>query len=520
MMSSIERPVRRIVIMGGGTAGWLTAGVLAARYRERGESGIDVTLVESPGRAPIGVGEGTWPTLRTTLRQMGVSETDFVRECGVSFKQGSHFIGWCHGGAESYLHPFMPPTGWEREALPPYWQEAPEERSFAEAVCPQTAPCLAGLAPKQITTPEYAGLVNYAYHINAGKLSEFLRRHCTEKLGVRHLLEEIVRVDSDAAGDVRALYASSGIAIEADLYVDCSGLSARIIGQHYGVPLLEQNRVLFVDRAWVTQAPHPRPDAPIASATLATAQRAGWVWDIGLPSRRGIGHAYASGYVSDDDALEQLHEYLGAHNLFTSELAFRKVTFVPGYRREFWVRNCVAVGLSAGFLEPLEASAIVMVELAAEMLANLLPRRRAAMEYAAKLFNETFAYRWRRVIEFLKLHYVLSSRTDSDFWHDNRSDWSVPAELRERLAFWQSQCPWRDDFQYRNEVFSAASYQYVLYGMGFATATPSWTLSVRGRAGAHEQFAQARQQAGELMSALPTNRDLLERINRFGLQRI
>ncbi len=519
-MNHNEMAVRRIVIMGGGTAGWLTAGILAARFPERGESGIDITLVESPGRAPIGVGEGTWPTLRTTLREMGVSETDFIRECEVSFKQGSQFIGWCRGGDESYLHPFMPPAGWEGEALPPYWLEAANERSFAESVCPQTSPCLAGLAPKQITTPEYAGLVNYAYHINAGKLSDFLRRHCTEKLHVSHLLEEIVRIDSEESGEIRALCTATGATIEADLYVDCSGLSARIIGQHFGVPLLEQNRVLFVDRAWVTQATHPQPDAAIASATLATAQNAGWIWDIGLPSRRGIGHAYSAAYVTDDIALEQLQQYLRERNLFTDELAFRKLTFVPGYRREFWVRNCVAVGLSAGFLEPLEASAIVMVELAAQMLANLLPRRRASMNYTAKLFNETFAYRWRRVIDFLKLHYVLSNRTDSDFWRDNRSAWSIPAELADRIEFWRSQCPWHDDFQSRNEVFSAASYQYVLYGMGFATATPSWTLSERGRASAREQFEQARLQAVELMAALPTNRDLLERINRFGLQRI
>lgn len=519
-MSALEQPVKRVLIAGGGTAGWITAGVLAARYPRRGPEGIEITLLESPARPPIGVGEGTWPTLRTTLQQIGISETDLLRQCDASFKQGSQFNGWMDGDERhGYLHPFTAPAALPGEMLAPHWIEDPPA-AFAEAVCYQSAPALQGCAPKLITTPEYAGLANYAYHLDAGKFAGLLKEHCTARLGVRHVLDEIIDVESAEDGDIRRLRTRAGAALEADLYVDCTGLASRLIGQHFGRTLLSRRDVLFVDRAWATQAPHADEAAPIASLTLSTARRAGWIWDIALPHRRGIGHAYASGYLSDEAALEELRDYLRARGLLADTLAFRRLEINPGFREEFWVRNCVAVGLSAGFLEPLEASAIVMVELSAQMIANLLPRARAAMHHAGTVFNRAFRYRWERVVEFLKLHYALSRRDDSDFWRDNRRPGSLPEELAERLAYWRSQCPGQDEFLHREEVFSAASYQYVLYGMGFETAPAPWVLNEHARALAREQLAATSRRARELCAQLPSNRDLLDRIRRFGLQRI
>ena len=432
----------------------------------------------------------------------------------------SRFVGWITGKDAGYLHPFTAPAGWERESLAPYWLEAPDAGSFAEDLCPQSGPSLAGLAPKQITTPEYAGILNYAYHLDAGKLGALLQRHCVERLGVVHRLEEIVRVESSEDGDIRAVHMLSGVRIEADLFIDCTGLASLLIGKHFGTPLISRRDVLFVDRAWAAQVPHAEPEAPIASLTVSTAQSAGWVWDIALPGRRGIGHAYASGYLDDDTALAQLRGYLRERGLPEEAANARRIDVSPGYRREFWVRNCVAVGLSAGFLEPLEASAIVMVELSAQMIGNLLPRRRSAMDNAARVFNQAFRYRWERVVEFLKLHYVLSRREDSDFWRDNRRPESVPADLAARLQFWQSQSPWQEEFLHREEVFSAASYQYVLYGMGFVSSLPSWTLNEGSRTYAREQMRAMRERNRELCAALPPHRELLERISRYGLQRI
>ena len=514
-------PLRRIVIVGGGTAGWITAGVLASRFPKRGEEGIGVTLIESRQQPPIGVGEGTWPTIRATLKQIGVSETEFLRSCDASFKQGSKFARWVNGSAsDAYLHPFTLPVGSEQQTLAPYWLEGRRERSFADSMCFQSELCSLGLAPKQITTPEFTGLANYAYHLDAGKFVPFLQTHCVDKLGVEHLYDEIVEIQADETGDITQLITKSGKPLAGDLFIDCSGFSALLIGKLFGVPFLPQKDVLFVDRAWAVQVPYAQEEAPIASVTLSTAQLNGWVWDIGLTSRRGVGYVFSSSHVSDDAALEELKGYLNTAGDAAEALSFRKININGGYRREFWVRNCVAVGLSAGFLEPLEASAIVMIELSAKAIANLLPGERSGMQHAARHFNDTFRYRWERIIDFLKLHYVLSQRSDSAFWSDNRRAESIPESLRAGLEFWRQHCPWHEEFSRQEEVFSAASYQYVLYGMGFQTQVPPGLLNDRDRDMARQKMTESLQHANALGKTLPGNRDLLNRIRRFGLQKI
>jgi tryptophan 7-halogenase len=224
--------------------------------------------------------------------------------------------------------------------------------------------------------------------------------------------------------------------------------------------------------------------------------------------------------MPDEKALEELQAYLRARGDQSAELSFRNIGINSGYRQQYWTHNCVAVGLSAGFLEPLEASAIVMIELSAKSIANLLPSSRAAMQHAARLFNETFRYRWERIVDFLKLHYVLSRRTDSPFWSDNRRSDSIPDSLRAGLEYWCYHSPWHDDFAHREEVFSAASYQYILYGMGFHTQSASWLSSDSERNLSLESMSETARHARALAAALPTNRDLLTRVRRYGLQKI
>jgi tryptophan halogenase len=514
-------PVRKVVVVGGGTAGWIVAGVLASRFPQRGEDGIAVALIESRGQPPIGVGEGTWPTIRATLKQIGVTETDFLRGCDASFKQGSHFVKWVDGGdADAYYHPFTLPVGYEERNLAPYWLEDPRGESFAASMCFQTNLCSRALAPKQITTPEFTGLANYAYHLDAGKLGPFLQKHCIDKLGVTHHVDDIVQVESKESGDISHLVTKSGEVLTADLFIDCSGFSSLLIGKHLGVPFESKKDVLFIDKAWAVQIPYATDDAAIGSVTVATAQSSGWVWDIGLTTRRGVGYVFSSRYASDEDALEELKTYLGARGDLSRDLSFRKIDINSGYRREFWTRNCVAVGLSAGFIEPLEASAIVMIELSAKSIANLLPSCRGGMRQAARIFNDTFRYRWERIVDFLKLHYVLSRRTDSRFWIDNRAGDSIPDSLREALEFWRDHSPWHEDFPHREEVFSAASYQYILYGMGFQTAAAPWLLNDGDRTLARVRMNETAQYAKALSAALPANRDLLSKVRRYGLQKI
>lgn len=513
--------IRQVVIVGGGSAGWLTAGVIAAEHQAASDAGLKVTLLESPDVGPIGVGEGTWPTMRDTLRRIGVTETDFLRECDASFKQGSKFDQWVSGRENDYYyHPFVLPQGYTETNLVAGWLQRHADVPFADLVSFQPHLCAQGKAPKQIATPEYAAVANYAYHLDAGKLGLFLRQHCTERLGVRHLLDHVVGIDSHDNGDIASLRTKANGALAGDLFVDCTGMQSLLLGQHYGIAFQSQKHVLFNDSALALQIPYPVENSPIASQTISTAQSSGWIWDIGLTTRRGVGHVYSSSHISDDAAELELRRYIERTGAPQGTPAPRKISFNPGYRAKFWHRNCVSIGLSAGFIEPLEASALALVELSAAMLADEMPRTRDAMNIAARRFNDSFTYRWERVIDFLKMHYVLTKRTDSAFWRDNGRAESIPERLSEQLALWRHQPPSRYDFNRVEEVFPSASYQYVLYGMGFR---PEQSLTTRRSDDADRAdgfFREAAALTGKMLAALPSNRELLGDISRNGLHTI
>ncbi len=501
----VSSTIEHIVIVGGGSAGWLSAGVIAAEHPH-----LSVTLIESPDVAPIGVGEGTWPTMRDTLRKIGVSESDFFRECDAAFKQGSKFSGWVTGQADDYyFHPFVLPQGYGEANLAARWQARHPGVPFADLVSFQPHLCAHGKAPKQAGTPEYAAVANYGYHLDAGKFGLFLRKHCIDKLGVRFIADHVTSIDSHENGDIASLQTRHNGALAGDLFIDCTGMQSLLLGKHFGVEFLSQKHVLFNDSALAIQIPYPQEDSPIASQTTSTAQSAGWIWDIGLPTRRGIGHVYSSAHTSDEAAELALRKYIGQGDIATP----RKLSFQPGYRRQFWHRNCVAIGLSAGFIEPLEASALALVELSAAMVSDEMPATRAVMEIVARRFNEAFTYRWERVIDFLKLHYVLSKRTDSDYWMDNRA---TPERLDELLTLWRHRPPSRTDFGRIDEVFPSASYQYVLYGMGFRTEHIAGNKAEQ----ADGYFREAAALTAKMLGALPANRDLIDHIQRRGLPTI
>lgn len=515
--------VKRVVIVGGGSAGWLTAGVIAAEHMADMETGLEIILIESPDIKPIGVGEGTWPSMRSTLQKMGISETDFIRECDASFKQGSKFSQWTKGSGDEYYHPFTLPAGYNEINLVDRWQEFRKQITFADAVCVQSHLCSQGLAPKQISTPEYAFVANYGYHLDAGKFSGFLQKHCIEKLGVKHILANVNNVNIDSDGYIVSVNTQPhGDDIAGDLFIDCTGFASLLIGQFYKVPFLSKKDILFNDTALAVQIPYREESDAIASHTLSTAQSAGWIWDIGLPSRRGVGYVYSGAHTTAEKAEAELRKYIeptiGARE--AESISLRKITIDSGYRKEFWHKNCVAVGLSAGFLEPLEASALVLVELSAKMISEQMPANRTVMAVVAKRFNEKFTYRWERIIDFLKLHYILSKRTDSSFWRDNCVLSSIPDSLQELVTLWQHQSPWHYDATQAEEMFPSASFQYVLYGMGFETLSRPTKRRSDNSTVADRLLMENAQRVKQLSASLPTNRELLHKIKLFGLQKI
>lgn len=508
-------PVTEIVILGGGSAGWITAGIIAADHRTRRSPSIQVTLVESPDVPTIGVGEGTWPSMRSTLEKIGIKESDFLRNCSASFKQGSKFRGWLSGQPDDvYHHPFTVPEAYAESNLYSVWREERAKSSFAHAVSVQPHICDLNLAPKQLATPQYAGVLNYGYHLDAGKFAEILRKRCVEDLGVRHLQDHVTEVISADNGDIRAIATASQGLVTGHLFIDCSGSRGVLIDEHFGVPFVSRRDQSINDRALAIQVPYATENEPIESATLATAQTCGWIWDIGLQSRRGVGHVYSSSHISDDEAEAQLRRYIASSvgNRVAEALSVKRLMINAGHRAEFWHRNCVAVGMAAGFIEPLEASALALVEMSATMISEELPTGQDALKSIARRFNHSFTYRWTRVVDFLKLHYVLSRRRDSDYWRDASRAESVSGSLQELISVWKYRSPYYNDFPHKNEIFPSASYQYVLYGMQFDTR--NFGLSTHGvrEANAREAMQRVAQSVAKIRGALPSNRQLLAQI--------
>ncbi len=507
-----------VVVVGGGSAGWLTAALLAADHQS--DPRISISLIESASVPTIGVGEGTWPSMRATLARIGISETEFILSCDASFKQGSVFRQWRTAAPDDcYHHPFTAPVMAEGLEIADYWFNHQHQVEFATAVSSQPAVIAAGLAPKRIATPEYAFLQNYGYHLNAAKFVALLKTHAM-RLGVTHITDDVVAIQSHSDGRVAALQTNEHGAISGDLFIDCSGLHSLLLGKHYQTPLQSVQHCLLNDSALAVQVAYNDENAPIASATLATAQTQGWVWDIGLPTRRGVGFVHHSGHTGEAQAVSTLAKYL---NLSEQELVNRYnprlIRFTPGYRQQFWRHNCVAVGMAAGFIEPLEASALVMVELSAKFISEQLPRSLAQLDIVGQRFNQTFSYRWQQIVEFLKLHYILSKRDDSEYWLAQRAEATIPASLQEKLMMWQQFVPSRYDIPMAEELFPAASYQYILYGMH---QLPRFARPIKPNLAlrANQAFAEVQQKTQQLRAGLVSNRELLRQIHAHGLQKI
>ena len=503
-----EQP-RNIVVVGGGSAGWLAACYLAATQSPKA---VTVTLIESPNIPTLGVGEGTWPSMRNTLSTIGIPEAQFLSSCNASFKQGSKFVGW-RNDQDSYYHPFMVPSGYNEINLAAQWQNFMPTTNYDHALSPQPMVCEQSLAPKQLATPDYAYVTNYGYHFDAGQLTKLLTEHGTKKLGVHHIIDDVTAVNTHPNSHIKVLECKSTSPVEGDLFIDCSGMKSLLLSQHYGIAWQNVDHILLNNSALAAQVPYQDEQAPIQSTTIATAQQHGWTWDIGLYHRRGVGLSYASDFTSSQQAQDTLANYLDSTGVNSQDLDFRELSFSPGYRDKFWHKNCLAIGMSAGFIEPLEASALAMVELSLNMLTEEFPQNSEHMEIVAKRFNQRFSYRWQRVIDFVKLHYVLSERNEP-YWLAQRAEETIPEQLREWLTLWQYQSPSRHDFIENEEIFSSSSYQYVLYGMGYKTQFSDSAISQKDQAIFQHLQTEQQQHQQKLLSALPSNRAYLSQLHQ------
>lgn len=456
---------RNIVILGGGTAGWIMAARLAAEGLLIDNEPMSVTLVESSDVPTIGVGEGTWPSMRGTLEKIGIQESEFLLYCQASFKQGSRFVSWREGRGESYDHPFtvLPSKG--KGSLGLAFQKVKPAVPFSHWLCLQSHAIDAGAAPKQLHTPDYAGVLNYGYHLDAGKFAQLLKTHAVGRLGVKHVIGHFHTADLDSEGLITALNLVDGAKLEADFFIDASGTHNQLIGSVLPSEFISLANVSSNDRALAVPVNYPHENDPIHSATLSTAQEAGWIWDIGLQHRRGVGYVYSSEFSTEERAREVLANYVAKIDKNAIVTDARQLIIKPGYRSAPWVGNCVAIGMSAGFIEPLEASALVMVELTAAYLCENLPAPRSALKGIGRRYNQLFTERWNRIRDFLQLHYLLSERRDTAYWRHVTENIPATDRLNNLLEEWRYRDPVSNDFGHAMELFPAASYQYVLMGM-------------------------------------------------------
>ncbi len=448
---------RRIVIAGGGTAGWMTAAALARLASPHWQ----VTLVESEEIGTVGVGEATIPMVRLFNQTLGIDEARFLRETNGTWKLGIAFEGW-GGFDDRYIHGFGL-TGRSLGVLPfhHYWLRG-RAQGLAGPLGEYVLNAVASDANRfaHIDRPQGSALppMPYAYHFDASLYAAFLRRYA-EGRGVRRIEGRIVGFDRDAlSGDLATLRLDRGELIAGDLFVDCSGFRSLLLGQEMGVGYVDWNEWLKCDRA--VAVPSARAE-PLVPYTRSIAQPAGWCWRIPLQHRTGNGHVFCSEMMSEDEATARLLDRLDGEQLGEP----RTIRFKAGRREKFWERNVVAVGLSSGFIEPLESTSIHLIQTAISRVVDFLPNG-PVQDADRDAYNRLATFEIERIRDFVILHYVANGRHGEPFWDSLRqmeADEQVPKALGERLAMFRAS---GRIVREHDELFDVPGWAQVMIGQG------------------------------------------------------
>jgi tryptophan 7-halogenase len=453
----VNRPLD-VVIVGGGTAGWMTAAALVGVLTPEQ---CRVRLVESDEIGAIGVGEATLPQMREFNDLIGVVESEMMRSTNATFKLGIEFVDWGFRGS-SYIHPFgthgqaMGGVAFHHQwvrATQAGFESGIEDFSYAIVASRQNRFDVPAPDPDAINST-----YNYAYHFDAGLYARYLRAFA-EARGLKRTEGKVVDAALDPqTGDVASIRLESGAVIAADLFIDCSGFRGLLIGQAMQSPFEDWTRWLPCDRALAVPTERTGPLFPY---TRSTALEAGWQWRIPLQHRTGNGYVYSSAFISDDEAASRL---LG--NLDGVPLAEPKaIRFRSGRRTRSWAGNCIAIGLASGFLEPLESTSIYLTQVAIMTLLKLFPRPRIDPALAGE-FNRIIDNEYDRVRDFLILHYHANTRKDGALWRHCR-EMDIPDTLREKMALFEHR---GHIAQYRAGLFSPPSWLSVFLGQGMRPA--------------------------------------------------
>ncbi len=418
------KPVRKIVIVGGGTAGWMTAAFLS-RWLQN--INIQVTLVESDQIGTIGVGEATVPGIHQFIKDLGIRESEFIKATHATFKLGIEFAHWAREG-KHFFHPFAG-YGVDIGGEPFYktWWAA-KQQGYAQELdkfCLCTQLARAGkFALPSFEEQSRLAWYNYAYHFDASLFARFLRDYA-EKRGVARVEGRVNHVQLDAStGFIQSISLEAGQVIEGDLFVDCTGIPALLIHQALGVGYEDWSHWLLCDSALAVQTQCVAEPDPF---TRSSARSAGWQWHIPLQHRVGNGYVYASQFISHDRAHQELMDNLGGERVTEPRL----IRFTTGMRRDFWHKNCVAIGLSSGFLEPLESTSISLIQTGIAKMTGYLVNFEIHGQQVAEA-NRLNRLEYERIRDFIILHYKLNGR-EGAFWKCAR-EMDIPDSLAEKIA--------------------------------------------------------------------------------------
>lgn len=516
--------VTHVTIVGGGTAGWLTALLLGTFWKDpvngkaggKERDGKRITLIESPNVSTVGVGEATVPAMPRLLKQAGIRERDFFKNCNASFKLGVLFGDWnrdANGRRIDYINSFNEgPVIGGVETAQQFLQFGTGGRDFSDVITPALDLGRACKGPRPLNAKPFEQGVGFAYHLDAGRFAEMLRDVCLAR-GVEHVRDDVVDVEKDERGFITALTLKEKDRQPVELVIDCTGFRGVLINGALEEPFIDYSKYLANNRAAAVQIPHPDPDR-IEPMTRSTALTAGWVWRVPLYNRVGTGYVFSSAHRSDEEACDELRAHLcetaGPEH---KDAEPRVIPMRVGRTRNPWAKNCVAIGLSSGFIEPLESTAIFMIEMSIRWLLAYFPDKDFAEPQRAR-YNKVATELYDEVRDFICLHYALGNRTDSQYWIDAREELAVPDSLAANLELWKRALPTRYDLE-SSQLFSHSVYHAVLLGKkvyetGFA-APPESSVTLK-RNQWRDYVKQVRRGIDQAVRTLPDHKTLLTNI--------
>jgi hypothetical protein len=518
--------IRNVVIVGGGTAGWMTASYLTATFGRR----VSVTVVESKNVPTIGVGEATFSTIRHFFGYLGLAERDWMPECSATYKLAIRFQDWRAPGHHFY-HPFERTQVIDGFTITDWWLHQRGTGRFDDdcfvipALCERkSSPRFADgrivrpgeqrifsadPVPQRDTLTEQAVQFPYAYHFDAALLARYLTGYGTGR-GVRHVLDDVTDVSLDSRGWISHVTTAEHGELHGDLFIDCTGFRGLLINKALQEPFQSYQDVLPNDSAVALRVPVDVATAGIRPYTTATAQAAGWIWTIPLFDRIGTGYVYAKDYIDPDEAERALRAFVGpaADGLEANHIRMR-----IGRTCDAWVRNCVAIGLSAGFVEPLESTGIFFIQNGVEQLIKHFPDSRWS-DQLRQSYNGHMARMMDGVREFLALHYYAARRSDNEYWRDSKTR-RLPDGLAERIEQWKERLPDRESIFPYYHGFEPYSYQVMLLGLSGVPLRPSAALGGLDGSEAEKTFEKVGKNARDLTDQLPSQFEYFARLREL-----